>query len=316
MTPSLTAPRVILLTGASGFIGSHVRCLLAEAKSEVRLRVLSRNPVPPEVSSTAIESHIGDLRDSKSLAGVADGVDAVVHCASYVGRSAELATLTNVAGTRALLAEARSSGVRRLVYVSTAGVYGRGPFRNCGHGSLAVKATSALSSTRALGERLVMDYGGVVLRPNLVYGTGDKWVGPLAIRLAKLLEGRVNGFAALVSMVDVRRLAEATVRLALMPPGQIPGQLYDCNHPDPVVAAACLGGFMRLAGVPVSSEAIGYAKAYERLRALGEPSHDLDMLATDHWFDSADIWTDLRLPPGSPFHTAVSDHRSWYAAFA
>lgn len=261
-----------------------------------------------------VDIHTGDLEDPRSLTGVADGCDVLIHCASYIGGSAERAERTNVMGTRAVLTEARRAGVRRVVYLSTAGVYGRGPFRNRGHESLAVAPSSMLSGTRAQAEQLVLDAGGTVLRPHLVFGTGDIWVGPRAVRLATLLQGRVDGFDAAVSMVDARRLAEVTVRVALSPPPDVVSQIYDCNHPVPVVAADCLRVFMGLAGVSGSSDGpMSRDEAHEALRMLGESTHDLDMLAVDSWFDSASVWTDLQLNPGPPFVTAVADHRAWYS---
>ncbi|TFV65146.1 UNVERIFIED_ORG: NAD-dependent epimerase/dehydratase family protein [Bacillus sp. AZ43] len=302
----------MVLTGASGFIGSHVRRLLEGPGSGCRLRVLARTPDP----TWAAETHQGDLRDGRSLRGLATGASALVHCASYVGRSAELAERTNVAGTRALLDEAARSDVGRVVHVSTAAVYGRGPFRNRAHETLPVAPASPLSRTRADAEAQVLEAGGVVLRPHLVYGTGDRWVGPSAVRLATLLQGRVAGLDALVSMVDVRRLADAVVRCALAAEPDRVARLYDCNHPVPVPVADCLRGFMAAAGIPVHPQAIGYGEAYRALRERGEPTHDLDMLSADHWFDSARLWAELDLDAGPPFLEAVRDHSAWYAASA
>ena len=274
------------------------------------VRLLVRRP--PDAAASGVEVQVGDLLDPPSLSGVTEGVDVVIHCASYIGSSADLAARTNVLGTSAILGEAGRTGVRRVVYVSTAAVYGRGPFRDRGHRSLVVAPSSPRSETRARAERLVLDAGGVVLRPNLVYGTGDRCVGAGALRLGALLGGRVAGLDALVSMIDVRRLADAAVGVALLPPERGVQQLYDCNHPAPVVAADCLRSFLELAGVPSSSSALSVSEAQEALRELGEPTHDLEMLGVDHWFDSAQIWADLQLDPGPPFPIAVADHREWY----
>lgn len=316
---------MVLLTGGAGFVGGHVRQLMTGARPGVRLRLLARSPiaeyppVPPvglredDARRPPMDVRYGDLRDPGSLAGVAEGADALLHCASYTGGSIELATRTNVEGTRALLAEARHAGVRRVVYVSTAAVYGRGPFRDRRHESLPLAPASALSATRTLAEQLVLEHGGTVLRPYLVYGTGDRWVGPRIVDLARRLPGLANGLDALVSMVDVRQLAAAAVELAVSSLARDAPAVYDCNHPVPVPATACLGGFRRLAGLPNDTEVTDYSAARQALLAARQSVHDLDMMGLDHWFDSTRVWQELDLSPGPPFATALSEHADWYA---
>ncbi len=120
----------------------------------------------------------GDLSDPPSLRGVCADTDVLVHCATRIGGDAETVEAVNDLGTRALVEEAVRSGVGRIVYVSTAAVYGRGPFRGVRPGQVPIAPASATSRTRAAAERHVLDAGGLVLRPHLVHGEGDRWVDP------------------------------------------------------------------------------------------------------------------------------------------
>jgi UDP-glucose 4-epimerase len=117
----------LLVTGGAGYIGSVVAAQLAEDGHEVvildDLSTGHADAVPP--GAVLVE---GDLR-SAAAPLLADGVDAVLHFAarSLVGESvAEPARYweQNLGGTLALLAEMRSAGVARIVFSSTASVYG------------------------------------------------------------------------------------------------------------------------------------------------------------------------------------------------
>src|SRR5579863_1724156 len=123
-----TSERTVLVTGAAGFIGSHmVDCLLAHGK---RVRGLdnfasgSRAYVNP-----AAELIEGDIRDAVALQAAFAGVDCVFHTAALprvmlsIERPLET-HLTNVVGTLNVLVAARAAGVRRVIYSGSSSVYG------------------------------------------------------------------------------------------------------------------------------------------------------------------------------------------------
>lgn len=137
----MTAPR-ILITGATGFIGSHV-VAAARRIPGARLRLMTHRtapdsgPDPVTGTGTRVETVYGDLADPASLHGSCGGIDALIHCASQIGGDAGTTTTVNDHGTRALVDEAVRSGVARIVHLSTASVYGRGPFTELMPGRVA-----------------------------------------------------------------------------------------------------------------------------------------------------------------------------------
>ena len=112
-----------LVTGASGFLGSHVTRLLMQ-KGE-RLRVLLRPSSPTSLlEGLAVERVSGDLRDTASLEKALAGVNTVYHVAADYrlwARDPREIYESNVQGTRNLLQAARRAGVEKFVYTSTVG---------------------------------------------------------------------------------------------------------------------------------------------------------------------------------------------------
>lgn len=110
-----------LVTGAAGFLGSHVTRQLVARGTDVRvlMRVSSSNRA---VSDLPLEYVTGDLRDPASLERAMAGVKQVFHIAAdyrlWAKRSREIYD-SNVGGTKNLLAVARKAGVEQLIYTST-----------------------------------------------------------------------------------------------------------------------------------------------------------------------------------------------------
>ncbi|MFI6421894.1 NAD-dependent epimerase/dehydratase family protein [Streptomyces sp. NPDC050842] len=310
----------ILITGTTGFIGGRVAALAAARPEPGCLRLLARGPLPPPALVTGerdggpvTETVTGDLRDADSLRRACAGVDVLIHCASAIGGDEELARTVNDEGTRTLVDAAVRAGVTRIVSLSTASVHGRGPFRAAAPGTLPLAPGSATSRTRSAGERHVMDAGGAVLRPHLVYGTGDRQLIPGLVRLLAALPGPLDAGASLHSLIDVDRLAGALLGAALSP--RTEAGPYYVNHPDPVSVAELLAPCEELlqgrAG-RARAAAVDLAEAHELLAGHPFGRHHLAMLATDHWFADGRPWAELGCDPGPGFTAGFAAHAPWY----
>jgi UDP-glucose 4-epimerase len=118
----------IAITGAFGYVGAHLTARLL-ARGDV-VSAVDRTPAAPDLPAhvARVPARIADVADAASLAGAFDGCEAVVHAAALsapaCARDPAEGLRVNGLGTRVVLDEARRAGVRRVVYFSTAHVYG------------------------------------------------------------------------------------------------------------------------------------------------------------------------------------------------
>jgi dihydroflavonol-4-reductase len=116
------------VTGATGFLGSHVARVLAEQGAELRLLVRPTSDLR-NIEDLNADRVVGDLRDAASIARALSGCDVLFHVAADYrlwvrGRDSNEMYRSNVEGTRSLLEGARKQGVRRVVYTSSVATMG------------------------------------------------------------------------------------------------------------------------------------------------------------------------------------------------
>jgi dihydroflavonol-4-reductase len=120
------------LTGATGFVGSHVARALAAQGADLRLLVRFSSDLR-NIQELQAERVVGDLRDAASLKKAVAGCDVVFHVAADYRlwvRDPEEMYRSNVEGTKAILEAARENKVRRVVYTSSVATMG---FQSNGH---------------------------------------------------------------------------------------------------------------------------------------------------------------------------------------
>ena len=226
----------VLITGATGFIGTHLtreicrqghicRCLVRDIDRTGRF---ADHPGRVEIFRS-------NLADRESLRGVAQGIDVVYHLAaegdvwSWGQSSKEKHFATNVEGTENLLGECLQASIRRFVHFSSTAAMGY-----CRDDVLEendpCEPLTSYGKSKLAGEKVVLSYWrdhrvpAVILRPCAVYGPGGTGAFLKITRLAKkgiwFRIGREKNFFPLIHVRDV-------VRAALLAGEKgVPGEIY------------------------------------------------------------------------------------------
>lgn len=159
----------VLLTGASGLLGQAIARELVESGFRVRALVRSR-PAPP-----GTEEWQADLLDTEGVAGALRGQQAVVHCAALLSGSHVELERVNLHGTHLLAQLARQAEVRNFVHISSAVVYGPGPFADVQEfAPLEARPTDTYALSKLAAESAATDAFGdpvTTLRLPSVYAT-------------------------------------------------------------------------------------------------------------------------------------------------
>ena len=119
----------VLVTGASGLVGSHVARLLAERGDQVRVTVRDRSKLD-NLEGLAVEHVRADILDRRSMRRALRGVERVFHVAGLTSMRAtrQQQFRINVTGTRTVLEEALRCGVQQVVHTSSVAAIGPAPW--------------------------------------------------------------------------------------------------------------------------------------------------------------------------------------------
>ena len=210
-----------LVTGGSGFVGSHVVRALAERGDDLRLLV-RRGSDLDHLSDLGFERTSGDVMDRRAVSRAVRGADRVFHIAgttSMLSRHREKVFELNVRGTRTVLEESLAAGVERVVFTSSVAAIGparpRGtadetqPFRAAALGIAYVnsKHEAEVEALRLAAHGLPV----VIVNPSFVLGPDDP-KGTSMELVRRFLLGRIPAYVeGGLNIVDVRDVARGHV---------------------------------------------------------------------------------------------------------
>jgi len=208
----------VLVTGATGFIGSTLTRQLVEDGAHVRIfrRETSSLEQLGDVA-TRVDHAIGDITGARGLYDAMEGIDRVYHLAavvSFAPGDQDLLRRTNVAGTANVVNAALEAGVDRLVHTSSMAAFGRstdGPIDETTewHGGTRRSAYARSKYRAELEIRRAMAEGldAVIVNPSLVFGIGTQ-----EANTRRIVDAVRNGWLLAVppgttNVVDVRDVA-------------------------------------------------------------------------------------------------------------
>lgn len=220
---SKTNNETILITGASGLLGSHVVKQLINSSRD-NLVLLVRNTKQQQIWNTfGVKTVIGDLEKSDFSLSKELGINTVLHIAAIAGDWVDKKTAyaVNVKGTEHLVKEAEKVNCTKFIYVSTIGVYGHDKYQNASE-TKKRKTAYTYEKTKLEAEKYLQAYKKangtsmdfIIVRPSSMYGEGDRYIIPAYSKY--LREGKmilIGGGKSLYPIMHASDAATALVKL-------------------------------------------------------------------------------------------------------
>ncbi len=203
-----------LVTGATGFIGSHLTEALVKDGWEVRVLIRKTSNLR-WIRHLSLEYWTGELTMPETLNGIGDGVDVVFHCAAVLkGFRREDYMEGNLDATVNLVEALRESGIKRFVFISSQSA--AGPSSKPINESTPEKPISFYGESKLLAEKFIKERSGLeytIIRPSVVYGPRDK---ELLFYFRSLRKGYalLAGNPEVVKFVYVGDLVDAILKAA------------------------------------------------------------------------------------------------------
>ena len=322
-------PNTILLTGANGFLGSHIARELLARRYNVRalVRPGSDRSTLPDLPIDLVE---GDITNADDVLRATKGCAAVIHAAALaqVNPARNPAVwAVNKTGTEHVLRAAKVYQVRRLVYVGTANVFGFGTLTNPGdektpyaghrygldYMDSKVAATSSVQTAAHTD-----DVPAVLVHPSFLLGPLDRKPTSGAMLLA-VAGGTLPGYpAGGKNFIHVRDAAIGTVNALTM--GRV-GQSYilgneNLTYRDAFAIIADVAGVRppRFGLPPGLTSLYGQWNDW-RARLTGKPARVTEAMAQiasdGHYFSAQKAVQELKLPQ-TPIPQAVQDAYDWF----
>jgi dihydroflavonol-4-reductase len=319
----------ILVTGGTGYVGSHAVAALVGGGHEVRLLVRSAERIAPALAPLGVQdvAHaLGDVNDAASVDRAMEGCEAVVHAASVYSLDArDAATMkrVNVPGTELVLDAAARRGLDPIVYVSSTVAFAPGGGTPAGPDSPVGDPAGPYARSKADAERVArlrQERGEpvAIVYPGAVYGPSDPHLGEQLAFIRDYLKRR---FPVLprggLHSVDVREVA-ATIG-ALIGRGQgarrhvVPG--HHVIFREIASDLAAITG-RRLPSVSLPASALmPAARAADRLQRL--VPFRIPVSAEGLWFTACDLRFDDSRARGElgisprPFAETLAESVRW-----
>jgi nucleoside-diphosphate-sugar epimerase len=226
--------RSVSLTGATGFVGSHIADAFAREGWHVRAVVRSAvRTERPSLLTAAVERVVAPLA-AGPLSEAFRGSELVVHCAGIVRARDERAfAAVNVEGTRAAVAPANQAGARFL-HISSLAAGGAAPASRPRRESDRDMPVNAYGRSKLASEQVVRAEAAVpwtIVRPCAVYGPRDRGFLPLFRAARRGVFLSPTSRAIPFTLIDVRDLARAIVAAAGADAAV--GETFYVGHPQP-----------------------------------------------------------------------------------
>lgn len=310
----------VLVTGGTGFLGSHIVKRLLDRGDDVRILARHRTEFVEQMDTEFI---MADICDVEKVADACRDVDAVIHTAAHEGVELKYETFlkTNVHGTKSVVEGCRRAGVRYLIATSSPSVVDpgkslEGADETCPYPK---KSLSHYAKTKRIAEEIVLGANSLSLltcaiRPRLIWGPGDKQLIPRIIEKSR--KGhlyQIGDGDNLLDITYVENAADAHI-LALnalqVNPVAVQGNAYFISQGEPVNCWSWVNKILNMVGIPSVKKKLSFKKAYclgaffEGFYTIFRPSSEppitrflATQLSQSYWFNIDKARRDLKYCP-------------------
>lgn len=225
---------MILVTGGTGFIGSHLLDRLAETGEPVRALVRPGTMRRKTALPPGVETVFGDLAAGEGLAESVRGASLVIHIAGTIkALNPEGYYRGNAQATENLARAVVRRGIR-FVHVSSLAVSGPCPADGAVNEDSEPHPLTHYGKSKLEAERIVRSLlpEAVIVRPPVVYGPRDRGVFPLLQSISRGVVLQIAGGQRWFSMIYVRDLVDGILAASTSP--QALGRTYFLSHAEPL----------------------------------------------------------------------------------
>jgi dihydroflavonol-4-reductase len=329
LSPETRDPRPALVTGATGFVGSHLVERLLEAGFRVRCLVRKTSALGNLPKHPGLELAYGDVGGNAGLDAAVAGARIVFHAAGVTKALGPKEYYRgNVEGTRHLLRACAEAAPppERFVHVSSLAAIGPGaetapvgddaeprPLTHYGRSKLGAECAVRQSALAAQA---------TIVRPAVVYGPRDTDVLHLFRAARQGLLVRIGREESLAAIIYVKDLADLLLAAALAP--QAAGRSYFGANPDPVTwdelagcAAAVMGRRLKSVSIPAGAAWLVGLCAEQVSRMRGKPGiisrEKVAEARCRYWTcDTSGARRDLGFSPRYSIRAGVAETLAWY----
>jgi nucleoside-diphosphate-sugar epimerase len=249
-----------IVTGANGFTGSHLVNAL-EQRGDAVVGLVRKSSNLKRLSGCNLELVYGDITDRDILKRAMNGVDWVFHTAAYVELGlvdAAAMERVNVEGTRAVMEVAQATGVKKVVYCSTIGVFGdtQGRVINETFQREQTDFSSAYDRTKYDAQQIVDRFAAqglpvVSILPSGIFGADDPHFGPV---IQQFLKGKLKLWAGGERITGIVHVDDLVAAMILAAEQGKPGEHYIISAGD-LTTREMFAILSQETGIPVPSEA-------------------------------------------------------------
>jgi dTDP-glucose 4,6-dehydratase len=312
--------RKVLVTGAGGFIGSHLCEQLLREGAEVRafVRYNSRNDPGllcdlDRALFSSLDLQAGDLRDPGAVQRAVHGVDVIFHLGALIGipysyRNPREVVDTNIMGTVNVLESARQHDVQRVVHTSTSEVYGTARMERI-HEGHPLHGQSPYSASKIGADKIVESYvrsfgvRAVTIRPFNTYGPRQSRRALIPTIVSQALQGSTIKMGSLDTVRDFTYVTDTVAgMMAAATADNVIGEEINLGTDSEMSS----GEVVRLVGALLNRE-LKVEIQSDRIRPVASEVQRLRS-------DNSKAATRLGWKPAMPFEEGLRNVIAWFVA--